>query len=121
MISHGKTVYFIGIGGAGMNGLAHILLEQGLKVRGSDIQSTNITRRLKAQGAQIFIGHEASHIEGADVVVYSSAIKKDNPELARARFEKKYVLSRAELLAQLTNQKKSILISGTHGKTTTTS
>ncbi len=116
-------VYFIGIGGISMSGLAEILLSKGFQVSGSDRQSSALTQELEKKNAHIFYGQETSHItEDVDVVVYTSAIKEDNPEMIATKAMKLPVLSRAELLGQLMkNYEFPIAISGTHGKTTTTS
>ncbi len=114
-------VHFIGIGGIGMSGLAQLLLAQGLRVSGSDLKHSQLIEKLKCLGADIVIGHAAANIKDAKLVIYSSAIKQDNPELAAAYSRKITVLSRAEALAVLANQKQSIAVTGAHGKTTTTS
>jgi UDP-N-acetylmuramate--alanine ligase len=115
-----KTVHFIGIGGAGMCGIAEVLQNQGYAITGSDIAESANTRRLKDLGATVFIGHAESNIEFADVVVYSSAVTMKNPEM-RAAAAKLPLLARAEMLAELMRYRHSIAIAGTHGKTTTTS
>ena len=111
--------HFIGIGGIGMSGLASLLLEAGYKVSGSDLNANALIERLKVKGGKIYIGHQAEQVNGAEVVVYSSAVKPDNPELEMARKKKLPILSRGELLALLMEDKKGIAIAGTHGKTTT--
>ena len=116
-----KRVHFIGIGGAGMSGIAEVLTTLGYTVCGSDTAENDVTRRLAALGATIFRGHEASHVEGADAVVISSAIKADNPELQAARALRIPVVPRAEMLAELMRFRRGIAVAGTHGKTTTTS
>lgn len=116
-----KTVHFVGIGGAGMCGIAEVLLNQGYSISGSDIKETEVTERLKKMGAQIFVGHRAENIAEADVVVYSSAVAADNPELVRARADGKAAIPRAEMLGELMRYRHSVAIAGTHGKTTTTS
>ncbi|MBL6803751.1 MAG: UDP-N-acetylmuramate--L-alanine ligase [Pseudomonadales bacterium] len=116
-----KTVHFIGIGGAGMCGIAEVLQNQGYVITGSDIAESANTRRLKDLGATVFIGHAESNIEFADVVVYSSAVTMKNPEMRAAAEAKLPVLARAEMLAELMRYRHSIAIAGTHGKTTTTS
>ncbi|MBI3990573.1 MAG: UDP-N-acetylmuramate--L-alanine ligase [Candidatus Omnitrophica bacterium] len=117
-----KKYHFIGIGGAGMSGLAQILLESGKEVEGSDLKGSDLTGKLKALGAGIFIGHRKENISrDTDVVIYSSAIPPDNPEIVEAKERHLVILKRAELLAELMNSKKGIAISGSHGKTTTTS
>ncbi|KFN43299.1 UDP-N-acetylmuramate--alanine ligase [Arenimonas malthae CC-JY-1] len=114
-------VHFIGIGGVGMSGIAEVLVTLGYLVSGSDANDSAATRRLAALGATIHRGHAAEHVEGADVVVVSSAIKADNPELVAAHARRIPVVPRAEMLAELMRFKRGIAIAGTHGKTTTTS
>ena len=114
-------VHFIGIGGVGMSGIAEVLVTLGYQVSGSDQNDSAATRRLLALGAAIHRGHAAGNIAGADVVVVSSAIRADNPELVAARAERIPVVPRAEMLAELMRFKRGIAIAGTHGKTTTTS
>ncbi|MBY4596616.1 UDP-N-acetylmuramate--L-alanine ligase [bacterium BD-1] len=114
-------VHFIGIGGVGMSGIAEVLVTLGYQVSGSDANDSAATRRLASLGASIHRGHAAAHVEGADVVVVSSAIKADNPELVAAHARRIPVVPRAEMLAELMRFKRGIAIAGTHGKTTTTS
>lgn len=116
-------VHFIGIGGISMSGLAEILLERGFTVSGSDAHESELTDRLESHGARIFYGQKAENIiDGIDVVVYTAAIHPDNPEYMAAENKGLPMLSRAEFLGQIMrNYKKSIAVSGTHGKTTTTS
>ncbi len=116
-----KTIHFVGIGGAGMCGIAEVLLNQGYKITGSDIRKSSNTQRLKSMGAKIFIGHDSKNVKQADVVVYSSAVKQRNPELKAAVSQSKPLIPRAEMLAELMRYRHSIAIAGTHGKTTTTS
>jgi len=117
----GKKLHFIGIGGIGMSALAHILLGMGVKVSGSDAYMSEIVADLKDRGAQIFIGHAANQVPAdADFVVYSSAIRPQNPEILVAKEKKIKIISRAELLAKLMQLKQSIAVAGAHGKTTTT-
>ncbi|HXZ42092.1 MAG TPA: UDP-N-acetylmuramate--L-alanine ligase, partial [Terriglobales bacterium] len=116
-----QRVHFVGIGGIGMSGIAEVLLNLGYKVSGSDLKSSPITQRLTALGAQIFEGHRAENVTGAEVVVTSSAIAADNPEVAQARDLHIPVIPRAEMLAELMRLKYGIAIAGMHGKTTTTS
>ncbi len=116
-----KHIHFVGIGGIGMSGLATIVKNLGFKVTGSDLHRSDITKRLKRIGIQIRYGHKRYNVVGADVVVYSSAIKQENAEMAEARQRNIPIIHRAELLAELTRTKFAICISGTHGKTTTTS
>ncbi len=116
-----NTLHFVGIGGAGMCGVAEVLLNQGYKISGSDLKESPNTERLASMGAEIFIGHDATNVKNADVVVYSSAIDKKNPEIAAAIKSSKPLIARAEMLAELMRYRHSIAIAGTHGKTTTTS
>ncbi|MEA1964128.1 MAG: UDP-N-acetylmuramate--L-alanine ligase [Candidatus Aerophobetes bacterium] len=121
MLSKVKSIHFIGIGGAGMSGLAKVLLEMGYKVSGSDVRENKFTEGLKIKGATIYRGHSPSHINNADVVAVSSAILPENPELKEAKRKNTPLLFRGQLLAYLTNERENIIIAGTHGKTTTTS
>ena len=114
-------VHFIGIGGIGMSGIAEIMLRIGYVVQGSDARASVNTERLEKLGAKIFVGHDASHIEGASAVVYSSAVKADNPEMAAAAAKRLPLVRRAEMLAELMRLQFSVAVGGTHGKTTTTS
>lgn len=116
-----KNIHMIGIGGAGMSGIAEILLNLGFSITGSDIRESEVTGRLESLGARIFIGHQAENVAACDVVVYSSAVKKDNPEIVAARERKIPVIGRPEMLAELMRMKYGICIAGTHGKTSTTS
>ena len=116
-----KTIHFVGIGGAGMCGIAEVLLNQGYRISGSDIKSSAVTDRLDQLGATIFIGHTSSNVKDADVVVYSSAVNKENPELVAAKQNGKPIIPRAEMLAELMRYRHAVAIAGTHGKTTTTS
>ncbi|NBT74753.1 MAG: UDP-N-acetylmuramate--L-alanine ligase [Betaproteobacteria bacterium] len=116
-----QTLHFIGIGGSGMSGIAEVLMNQGFCVQGSDLQGSAVTERLSSLGARVFVGHATEHIEGADAVVISSAVKPDNPELRAARAAKIPVVPRALMLSELMRMKQGIAIAGTHGKTTTTS
>lgn len=111
----------VGIGGTGMNGIAEVLLNMDYRISGTDIAKTEVTQRLAQLGAEISIGHEAKKVEGADVVVISSAIKQDNVEIEAARRRKIPVIPRAEMLAELMRMKYGIAVAGSHGKTTTTS
>ncbi|MFN4091261.1 MAG: UDP-N-acetylmuramate--L-alanine ligase [Brevundimonas sp.] len=115
-------VHFVGIGGIGMSGIAEIMLKIGYSVQGSDAKSSANTERLEKLGARIFLGHDAEHIgEGVSAVVYSTAVKADNPELKTARERRIPLVRRAEMLAELMRLQFSIAVGGTHGKTTTTS
>jgi UDP-N-acetylmuramate--alanine ligase len=116
-----RNIHMIGIGGAGMNGIAEILIDLGFNVTGSDMRRTPVTDRLATLGAKIFIGHDPANVEKCDVVVYSSAVKEDNPEIIAARERKIPVIKRPEMLGELMRLKYGICIAGTHGKTSTTS
>src|ERR1700733_13063047 len=116
-----QRIHFVGIGGIGMSGIAEVLLNLGYKISGSDLKSSVVTQRLASLGAQTFEGHQAANIIGADVVVTSSAISIDNPEVVEARHLHIPVIQRAEMLAELMRLKYGIAIAGMHGKTTTTS
>ncbi|OGA20604.1 MAG: UDP-N-acetylmuramate--L-alanine ligase [Betaproteobacteria bacterium RIFCSPLOWO2_02_FULL_67_26] len=116
-----KHVHFVGIGGSGMSGIAEVLLTLRYRVSGSDLHENASTRRLRQLGARIHIGHDAGHVAGADVVVVSSAVKDDNPEVAAARAARIPLVPRALMLAELMRLKQGIAVAGTHGKTTTTS
>jgi UDP-N-acetylmuramate--alanine ligase len=114
-------IHFVGIGGIGMSGIAEVLANLGYTVTGSDVADSANVKRLRDKGIPVAIGHKAENIDGADVVVVSSAIKRDNPELITARAERRPVVRRAEMLAELMRLKSCVAIAGTHGKTTTTS
>ena len=116
-----RHYYFIGIGGIGMSGIAQLMLGRGERVSGSDLKESRATRELRELGAQIHIGHRPENIKGADLVVYSSAIEEDNPEMLEARKRGITLMKRAEALARLMQDKTVITVSGSHGKTTTTS
>src|SRR3989454_511731 len=121
MFKRYQQIHFVGIGGAGMSGIAEILLNLGYRVTGSDQRRNEAIERLERVGAKVFIGHEASHVEGAHVIVYSSAVSRDNIEVQVARQRGIPVIARAEMLAELMRLKYGIAVAGTHGKTTTTS
>src|SRR5262245_56889263 len=121
MFKRYQQMHFVGIGGAGMSGIAEILLNLGYRVTGPDLRRNDAVERLEQLGAKVFIGHDAAHVEGAHVVVYSSAVSRDNPELRVARQRAIPVIPRAEMLAELMRLKYGIAVAGTHGKTTTTS
>ena len=116
-----KHVHFVGIGGAGMSGIAEVLLNLDFQVSGSDMADNAATQRLKGMGATVYIGHLAQHVEQADAVVVSTAVKSDNPEVVAARTKNIPVVPRAMMLAELMRFKQGIAVAGTHGKTTTTS
>ena len=116
-----RTIHFVGIGGAGMAGIAEVLLNLGYRVRGSDLRLTAVTERLRALGAEIREGHAGEHLGDADVVVVSSAVAADNPEVLAANARRIPVVRRAEMLAELMRFRYGVAIAGTHGKTTTTS
>ena len=116
-----RSIHFIGIGGAGMCGIAEVLLNQGYQISGSDMQSSENTNRLKAKGATVFVGHAAENVRSADVVVISSAISTDNPEYVQALQVHTPIVPRAEMLGELMRYRHGIAVAGTHGKTTTTS
>jgi UDP-N-acetylmuramate--alanine ligase len=116
-----QRLHFVGIGGIGMSGIAEILLNLGYVVSGSDLALSDVTRRLQEQGATVYQGHAAAHVQGVDVVVISSAVKPDNVEVLTARAQYIPVIPRAEMLAELMRMKYGVAIAGTHGKTTTTS
>ena len=115
------TIHFVGIGGSGMCGIAEVLLNQGYNISGSDIRQSPVTRRLESLGARVFIGHEASNVAEVDVVVTSTAVAADNPEVVQANVRRIPVVPRAEMLAELMRFRHGIAVAGTHGKTTTTS
>ena len=116
-----KRVHFVGVGGAGMSGIAEVLLNLGYEISGSDLSANATTQRLAGLGVKVFKGHAADHIAGADAVVVSTAVKADNPEVVAARERHIPVVPRALMLAELMRLKQGIAIAGTHGKTTTTS
>ena len=121
-LSSYKNIHCIGIGGVGVSAIAEILLARGYNVSGSDMKQSDLTDRLAADGVKIYIGHSAENVEDADLIVYSAAIAEENPEVIRAREKNIPLASRAEILGVLMDDfKNSIAISGTHGKTTTTS
>ncbi|MFZ5757821.1 MAG: UDP-N-acetylmuramate--L-alanine ligase [Pseudomonadota bacterium] len=116
-----RRIHFVGIGGSGMCGIAEVLLNQGYHISGSDLKESAVTRRLKSMGAMVFIGHAGSNVEGADVIVVSTAVNEQNPEVLAAREARVPVVPRAEMLAELMRYRHGIAVAGTHGKTTTTS
>ncbi|WP_018714738.1 UDP-N-acetylmuramate--L-alanine ligase [Brachymonas chironomi] len=115
------SIHFVGVGGSGMSGIAEVLSNLGYRVSGSDLADNATTRRLAELGIRVFVGHAAEHIQGVDVVVTSTAVKADNPEVIAAREKRIPVVPRAMMLAELMRLRKGIAIAGTHGKTTTTS
>jgi UDP-N-acetylmuramate--alanine ligase len=119
--SRQPNIHFVGVGGIGMSGIAEVLLNLGYAVSGSDLKESEITRRLAALGGRIEKGHAAGNVAGADVVVISSAVKRENPEVVEARARKIPIIPRAEMLAELMRLKYGIAVAGSHGKTTTTS
>jgi UDP-N-acetylmuramate--alanine ligase len=121
MFKRYRHMHFVGIGGTGMSGIAEVLLNMGYRVSGSDLKRTESIERLERLGAKVFVGHDAANIEGAQVVVYSSAVGAENVELVAARARQVPAIPRAEMLAELMRLKYGIAVAGTHGKTTTTS
>ena len=118
---HAAQVHFVGIGGIGMSGIAEVLINLGYRVSGSDLKESETTRRLHRLGARLEIGHRAENLVSADVVVISSAVRRDNPEVLAAQARKIPVIPRAEMLAELMRLKYAVAVAGSHGKTTTTS
>ncbi len=116
-----RQIHFVGIGGSGMSGIAEVLVNIGYEITGSDLAQNAMTERLASLGAKVFKGHAASNIDGADVVVISSAVKDDNPEVVAAKEQSIPVVPRAEMLAEIMRFSNGIAVAGTHGKTTTTS
>src|SRR6185295_11657192 len=116
-----QCIHFVGIGGAGMGGIAEVLLNLGYSVQGSDARASAMTERLRERGAGVHIGHDAQHLGSADVVVVSSAVAEDNVEVAAAHARRIPVVRRAEMLAELMRFRYGIAVAGSHGKTTTTS
>ncbi len=116
-----QQIHFVGVGGSGMSGIAEVLSNLGYTVTGSDLADNATTQRLASLGIKIYVGHSAAHVEGADAVVTSTAVKQDNPEVIRARERHIPIVPRALMLAELMRLKQGIAIAGTHGKTTTTS
>ena len=116
-----RRIHFVGIGGSGMSGIAEVLVNQGYQVSGSDLAENAATRRLAQLGANVRLGHQPANVQGADVVVVSTAVQADNPEVIAARESRIPVVPRALMLAELMRLKQGVAIAGTHGKTTTTS
>jgi UDP-N-acetylmuramate--alanine ligase len=121
MYGRSHRIHFVGIGGAGMSGIAEVMLDMGYPVSGSDLKSSEVTERVIRMGGRVVYGHAASNVEGAQIVVHSSAVAPDNPELQAARAAGVPVITRAEMLAELMRMKYGIAVGGAHGKTTTTS
>jgi UDP-N-acetylmuramate--alanine ligase len=121
MLGKIRKIHFVGIGGAGMSGIAELMLNLGFSVSGSDLKASPVTSRLERLGARVFTGHAAAHVEGAQVVVTSSAVPEANPEILEAKRLEIPVIPRAEMLAELMRLKFSVAVAGAHGKTTTTS
>jgi len=121
MYGRAQRIHFIGVGGSGMSGIAEVLLTMGYQVSGSDLKTGEVTDRLTRLGGRVFPGHHGSNVDGAQVVVYSSAVKPDNPEMLAAKAAGIAVIGRAEMLAELMRMKYGIAVGGSHGKTTTTS
>ncbi|PVV27536.1 MAG: UDP-N-acetylmuramate--L-alanine ligase, partial [gamma proteobacterium symbiont of Ctena orbiculata] len=116
-----RRIHFVGIGGAGMSGIAEVMINLGYQVTGSDQRESTVTSRLTKLGAEVMFGHKGEHVEAVDAVVISSAIKEDNPEVCAARDARIPVVPRAEMLAEIMRFHYGIAVAGTHGKTTTTS
>ena len=122
MLGKKRKIHFVGVGGIGMSGIAQILMDMGHNVSGSDVERSHITERFEAMGGKMYAGHRSSNLPpGTEILVYSSSINKDNPEIAEARRRKAEIIHRARMLGEIFNRKKGIAVSGTHGKTTTTS
>ena len=116
-----KKIHFVGIGGAGMIGIARVLLKKGYKISGSDVVDSNDLKKLRKEGAKVYIGHNKDNVKGANLLVVSSAINKNNPELLQANKKSITTIPRAEMLASIMIGYESIAVAGSHGKTTTTS
>ena len=116
-----NRIHLVGIGGVGMGGIAEVLINLGYEVQGSDLKESSVTRRLSRLGADISVGHRDENIGAADLVVVSSAIDPENPEITVARERRLPIIRRAEMLAELMRFRYAIAVAGTHGKTTTTS
>lgn len=120
-LDRSEHVHFVGIGGYGMSAIARVMLDMGYQVSGSDVSSQELTQRLRERGARVYQGHEANQVEGADVVVYSTALSDDNVELEEARARNIPVIHRSQMLARLMEDRVGVAVTGAHGKTTTTS
>ncbi|HEY3348027.1 MAG TPA: Mur ligase domain-containing protein, partial [Nitrospirota bacterium] len=116
-----QRIHFVGIGGVGMSGIAEVLINLGYKVSGSDMRESDTTKRLESLGARVCIGHSADNVNDSHVVVISSAVKSDNPEVIEAKGRQIPIIPRAEMLAELMRMKYGVAVAGAHGKTTTTS
>ena len=121
MFERYRIIHFVGIGGIGMSGIAEVLHNLNYEVTGSDLKDSRTTKRLRSLGIKVYIGHAAENVDDAHVLVISSAVSDDNPEVREARKKSIPVIPRAEMLAELARLKYGILIAGAHGKTTTTS
>ncbi len=121
MLGRTRRIHFVGIGGSGMSGIAELLANLGYEVTGSDLKHSDVTARLERLGIRVFEGHDARHVGGADVVVFSSAVRNTNPEIVEAERRRIPVIPRAEMLAELMRLRYGIAVAGAHGKTTTTS
>ncbi|GHT16038.1 hypothetical protein AGMMS49573_04350 [Endomicrobiia bacterium] len=121
MFLKNQNIHFVGIGGSGMSGIAEVLINLGHRVSGSDLKKTDVTEYLKAVGAKIYIGHSCKNIKSAEVVVTSTAISRNNPEVVAALKKRIPIIARIEMLVELARLKYAVTITGTHGKTTTTS
>jgi UDP-N-acetylmuramate--alanine ligase len=120
-VNRTEHVHFIGIGGYGMSAIAKVMLEMGYRISGSDLVEQELTEKLTAKGAKVFIGHEAQNVSGADLIVYSTALSKDNVEMQAAEDLKIPIIHRSQMLGRLMNERKGIAVAGAHGKTTTSS
>ncbi|NGQ94329.1 UDP-N-acetylmuramate--L-alanine ligase [Brevibacillus sp. SYP-B805] len=120
-MDQGQHVHFVGIGGYGMSAIARVVIDLGLKVTGSDVAANELTKKLEARGAIVYQGHDASHVNGADLVVYSTSIPKENPEIREAIARGIPLLHRSQMLARILNERRGVAVAGAHGKTTTTS
>ncbi len=121
MLKNLRSLHFIGIGGVGMSALAEVLLSKGYQITGSDLRENELIHELRTKGVKIYQGHSSNHIQKPEIIVVSSAVKADNPELTEALRKGIPVISRGKLLSWLVNDTQSIIIAGTHGKTTTAS
>jgi len=116
-----NKIHFVGIGGIGMSGIAEVLFSQGYKIQGSDLSNNNNTKRLKKKGIKVFLGHSPKNLKGVNILVVSSAIKNNNSELKFAKKNKILIYKRSDILAALMKYNETIAVTGSHGKTTTTS